>query len=94
MSVEQVGRIFFSEKSHGGRPDSKTVFSDVLKYLPNDLLPDITILLQDSGYITIRPIKLDRADWGRLNASVKKMGGVWVPHAGFSHWSIPLTRAN
>lgn len=85
MIVQQVESISFNEKNRGGRPDSKTVFSDVIKYIPNDLLTGITILLQDSGYITIRPIKLARIDWYRLDRSVKKMGGVWVRGARLSH---------
>jgi len=68
--------ISYNEKNNSGRPDSHSVFPDVLNYLPNDLITEITILLQDSGYITIRPIKLARVDWIRLNRSVKKMGGV------------------
>ena len=94
MIVQQVESISFNEKNRSGRPDSKTVFSDVIKYIPNDLLTGITILLQDSGYITIRPIKLARMDWYRLDRGVKKMGGVWVRGARLSHWSIPLTRLN
>ena len=86
-------RIPFNEKL-GGRPDSRLVFSEVLSFLPSDLLTGITILLQDTGYITIRPIKLARVDWYRLDRGVKKMGGVWVRGAGFSHWSIPLMRPN
>jgi len=89
---EQATHISYNEKNHNGRPDSNTVFPDVLKYLPNDLITEITIPLQDSGYLTIRPIKLARVDWIRLNRSVKKMGGVWVSNARLSHWSIPLTR--
>lgn len=94
MNIESVGRVAFVEKRSDGRPDSKSVFSEVLSYLPGDLLTGITILLQDTGYVTIRPIKLARADWYRLDRSVKKMGGVWVSGSGFSHWSIPLTRLN
>jgi hypothetical protein len=93
MNFEPVRHISFNEKL-SGRPDSRTVFSEVLSFLPSDLLTGITILLQDSGYISIRPIKLARADWYRLDRSVKKMGGVWVRNVGFSHWSIPLTRPN
>jgi hypothetical protein len=94
LSVQQIEHISYNEKNHSGRPDSKTVFSDVIKCLPNDLLTGITILLQDTGYITIRPIKLARMDWYRLDRSVKKMGGVWVSGTRLSHWSIPLTRLN
>jgi hypothetical protein len=94
MSIQQIAHISYNEKNHSGRPDSKTVFSDVIKYLPNDLLTGITILLQDTGYITIRPIKLARMDWYRLDRSVKKMGGIWVSGTSLSHWSIPLTRPN
>lgn len=94
MSIEPAGSIAFNEKPLDGRPDSQTVFSEVLSFLPGDLLTGITILLQDTGYVTIRPIKLARADWYRLDRSVKEMGGIWVSGSGFSHWSIPLTRHN
>lgn len=79
MKVEPVGRIDFAEKPPGRRFDSQRVFSEVLSYLPGDLLTCITILLQDTGYISIRPIKLTRADWYRLDRTVKKMGegNVW-----------------
>ena len=70
------------------------MFSNVIRCIPNDLLTGITILLQDTGYITIRPIKLARMDWYRLDRSVKKMGGVWVRGSSISHWNIPLTRLN
>ena len=93
MGIESVRRIPFNERLDG-RPDSRTVFSEVLSYLPSDLLTGITILLQDTGYITIRPINMARVDWYRLDRSVKKMGGVWVRGVGFSHWSIPLMRPN
>jgi hypothetical protein len=93
MNIEPMARIPFVERL-GGRPDSKSVFSEVLSYLPSDLLIGITILLQDTGYVTIRPINMARSDWYRVDRSVKKMGGVWVRGAGFSHWSIPLTRPN
>ncbi len=94
MSIDQLELISYNEKNRSGRPDSKTVFSQVLKCLPNDLLTGITILLQDSGYVTIRPIKLARMDWYRMDRSVKRMGGVWVSGTRLSHWSIPLTRPN
>ena len=94
MSIEQIEHISYNEKNNSGRPDSKTVFSDVIRFLPNDLLTGITILLQDTGYITIRPIKLARMDWYRLDRSVKKMGGIWVSGTSLSHWSIPLARPN
>jgi hypothetical protein len=92
MNSEQVKHISYNEKNQNGRPNSNTVFLEVLKYLPNDLLTEITILLQDPGYVTIRPIKLARVDWRRLDRSVKKMGGKWVSNVRFSHWSIPLVR--
>lgn len=78
------------EANPNGRPDSRAIFSEVLSYLPSDLLTGITILLQDTGYVSIRPIKLTRSDWYRLDRSVKKMGGVWVSNVGLSHWSIPM----
>jgi len=89
MSIESFRRIPFNQKLPEGRPDSQLVFSEVLSYLPKDLLTGITILLQDTGYVTIRPINMARSDWYRLDRSVKKMGGIWVRDAGFRHWSIP-----
>jgi len=91
MNSEQVGHIFSNENLLG-RPDSRAVFSEVLGYLPKDLLTEVTILLQDSGYVSVKPIRLARADWYRLDRIVKKMGGIWVSNTRFSHWSIPLTR--
>ena len=91
MNSEQVECISGDENQFG-RPDSRAVFSEVLGYLPKDLLTEVTILLQDSGYVSIKPIRLTRSDWYRLNRSVKKMGGIWVSNTRFSHWSIPLTR--
>jgi hypothetical protein len=91
MNSEQVGHISSNENKFSG-PKSRTVFSEVLGYLPKDLLTGITILLQDSGYVSVKPIRLTRADWYRLDRSVKKMGGIWVSNTRFSHWSIPLTR--
>ena len=94
MSIQQIEHISCTERNYSSRPDSKSVFSTVIRCLPNDLLTGITILLQDSGYITIRPIKLARMDWYRLDRSVKKMGGVWIRGSSLSHWSVPLTRLN
>jgi hypothetical protein len=93
MRLEQVKQVSYNE-NHSGRPNSKTVFSEVLKFMPNDLLTEITILIQDTGYVSIRPVKLARVDWCRLNRSVKKIGGIWVSNARYSHWSIPLTSLN
>jgi hypothetical protein len=90
MNSEQVGHISYNENQFG-RLNSKTVFSEVLGYLPKDLLTEVTILFQDSGYVSIKPIRLARADWYRLDRSVKKMGGIWISNTRFSHWSIPLT---
>ena len=89
MNSGQMGHISYDENQFE-RPDSRTVFSEVLGYLPKDLLTEVTILLQDSGYVSVKPIRLTRADWYRLDRSVKKMGGIWVTNAHFSHWSIPL----
>ena len=73
--------------------DSITGFecAQVKKYLPPDLQPKVTILLQDSGYVTISPRVLSRPDWRRLNESIKQLGGIWVSNGRFSHWSIPFS---
>jgi hypothetical protein len=66
--------------------------TELRKYLPGDLLPKVTILLQDSGYVTISPIELTRYDWRRFNEKVKRMGGLWIFEGGHAHWSIPWTQ--
>jgi len=89
MNSGQVGHISYNENQFG-RPNSKTAFSEVIEYLLKDLLTKVTILLQDSGYVSIKPIRLAGADWYKLDRSIKKMGGIWVSNTRFSHWSIPL----
>ena len=61
----------------------------VHNFLPEDLLSKVTILLQESGYLTISPIKLSKYDWRRFNNKVKQMGGLWISDGEQSHWSIP-----
>ena len=61
----------------------------VQKHLPEDLLPKVTILLQDTGYVTISPIELTRPEWRRFNEKVKQMGGLWLFDYSRGHWSIP-----
>jgi hypothetical protein len=66
--------------------------AEVRKHLPQDLLSQITVLLQDSGYVTISPRVLTRADWNRINQKVGQMGGLWVSKERYNHWSIPFSR--
>jgi hypothetical protein len=75
MNSEQVGHISYDENQFG-RPNSRTVFSEVLGYLPKDLLTGVTILLQTQA-VSVKPIRLTRADWYRPDRR-KKMGGIWV----------------
>ena len=63
--------------------------TEVHKHLPEDLQPKVTILLQDSGYVTISPIELTGYDWRRFNEKVKQMGGLWAFDYSRAHWSIP-----
>jgi hypothetical protein len=63
--------------------------TEVKKHLPEDLLSNVTILLQDSGYVTISPRELTRSDWRRFNEQVKQMGGLWILKGARAHWSIP-----
>jgi len=62
---------------------------EMKKYLPEDLLPKVTILLQDTGYVTISPIELTRHEWRRFDEKVKQMGGIWLWDGARAHWSIP-----
>jgi len=68
---------------------SRSLPAEFLKYLPQDLLPKVTVLLQYSGYVTVKPTRLTRSDWSRLNKIVRQMGGIWISNNRFSHWSIP-----
>ena len=65
---------------------------EMQKHLPRYLLPKVTILLQDSGYVTISNIELTRREWSRFNEKVKQMGGLWIFDGDFKHWSIPWIR--
>ena len=71
--------------------DTKEAHLKIVNQLPQDLLDQITVLLQDSGTVSISPNKLTRPDWIRINDKVKEMGGEWVSHGQFNHWSIPLS---
>ncbi len=71
---------------------SEFACAKVRKHLPPDLLSQVTVLFQDSGYVTISPIRLIRPDWLRINAKVRRMGGSWVSNKRYSHWSIPFSR--
>jgi hypothetical protein len=66
--------------------------TEMKKHLPEDLLPKVTILLQDSGYVTISPIVLNRDEWRRFNERVKQMGGLWLFDYARAHWSIPWSQ--
>ncbi|MBC8274574.1 MAG: hypothetical protein H8E40_06375 [Chloroflexi bacterium] len=66
--------------------------TEVQKHLPEDLLTKVTILLQDTGYVTISPIELTKYDWRRFNEKVKQMGGLWTLDGARAHWSIPWSQ--
>jgi hypothetical protein len=63
--------------------------TEMQKHLPEDLLSKVTILLQDSGYVTISPIELTRYEWRQFNEKVKRMGGLWISAGAHAHWSVP-----
>jgi hypothetical protein len=65
---------------------------EMKKYLPENLLPKVTILLQDTGYVTISPIELTRYEWRQFNEKVKQMGGIWMFDGARAHWSIPWSQ--
>ena len=66
--------------------------TDVQKCLPPELISKLTILLQESGYITIKPKKMDKDEWIMINDAVNHMGGQWISKRELSHWSIPYTQ--
>jgi hypothetical protein len=63
--------------------------TEMQRHLPRDLLSKVTILLQASGYVTIKPVKLTRPEWRRFNEKVKQMGGLWIFDGSHARWSIP-----
>jgi hypothetical protein len=69
--------------------------AEMQRHLPRDLLSKVTILLQDSGYVTISvkkltiAKKLTRPEWRRFNEKVKQMGGLWIFDGKRARWSIP-----
>jgi len=94
MTVESVYPIAFDENNFKEGPKPQSMVKEVLKYLPEDLIHNVTILVQSLGYLTIKPIRLERSDWGRLDLIIKRMGGIWISNNKFSHWSIPLSAIN
>ena len=70
--------------------------TEVQKHLPGDLLPKVTIFLQDSGYVTISPIELTGFDWRRFNEKVRQMGGLWILDGArtLEHSLVPIKRAS
>lgn len=70
--------------------DAKYACSEVRKLLPKDLLPFVTILFHETGYVTICPKQLMQSDWIRMNNKVKQLGGIWISNQKQSHWSIPF----
>ena len=63
----------------------------IMKQLPLYILQKVTVLIQESGYVSISPKGLSKPDWLLVNEKVKEMGGFWVSSGGYNHWSIPLS---
>lgn len=87
-----MDQVIDDRKNFSRKRSSRLARTEVEKHVPRDLLLKATVLLQDTGYITISPRDLARSDWRRLNEKVKRMGGLWISNNRFSHWSIPFTR--
>lgn len=66
--------------------------AELRKHLPDDLLPKVRILLQETGYVTISPFELTRSEWRRFNEKVKQMGGLWTFDYSNACWSIPWSQ--
>jgi hypothetical protein len=94
MTVELVNPVAFDENNFNKGPEPQSVLQEVINYLPIDMISNVTILVQSSGYITIKPIKLTRSDWSRLELIIRRMGGIWISNNKFSHWSIPMSTSN
>ena len=63
----------------------------IMKQLPLYILQKVTVLIQESGYVSISPKGLSKPDWLLVNEKVKEMGGFWVSSGGYNQWSIPLS---
>jgi hypothetical protein len=70
--------------------DARFACSEIKKILPADLLPYLTVVFQDSGYVTVSSMGLMRPDWIKVNDQVRRLGGIWVSNSRHSHWSIPF----
>jgi len=92
MVVNTMIQINDKNKIQKDEPSSRFACAEVQKHLPQDLLPKVTVLLQDSGYVTISPRVLTRPDWHRIDEKVRQMGGLWVSNERYNHWSIPFSR--
>ena len=93
---EQNGEEYMGMKTkHFNKNKEKKDSNDshlmIVNQLPQDLLHQVAVLIQDSGTVSIRPKRLSRSDWGRINDKVREMGGVWVSHGEVNHWQIPLS---
>jgi len=66
------------DNKNQGEHSSRFACVEIRKHLPSGLLPKVTVLLQDSGYVTISPRELSRHDWRNMNKQVRQMGGLWV----------------
>ena len=71
--------------------ESKKARLTIMKQLPRHVLPKLTVLIQESGNVSISPKRLTKTDWLLVNDKVKEMSGSWVPSGGYNHWSIPLS---
>jgi hypothetical protein len=92
MVVITMIQIKAKNKIQKDEPSSRFACTEVRKHLPQDLLSQVTVLLQDSGYVTISPRVLTRPDWYRIDEKVRQMGGLWVSNERYNHWSIPFSR--
>lgn len=84
MSIVKSGK---KHESHF----SRLICIEIQKYLPKNLLSQVTVLLQENGYVTISSGDLSKKDWRDMNDHINKIGGQWVSNGRFSHWSIPIT---
>jgi len=63
----------------------------ILKQLPRHILPKLTVLIQESGNVSISPKGVTKPEWLLVNEKVKEMGGFWVSSGGYNHWNVPLS---
>jgi hypothetical protein len=86
-----VSKEAYKEESRPSATITRTV-EDVVKALPQDVLPNLNVALNkhDSKTIHITPKKyLGKENFYKVSKAVKAMHGEWVSQGKHSYWWVP-----